>query len=196
MTQTFWRYPLVALSVIALGACAGVPMQKADQPVTAKPDEALVVMMRSSFLGRAISASVFDVTGSETKFIGIIQTGTKIGYPVKPGEHTFMVVSETADFMKATVQAGKTYYALVTPRFGAWKARFSFRPLRQGDLASSEFSGWDSSTYFVVNSPEALNWASENAADIAAKRAEYWPQWTNKPAHERAAQTLNPEDGR
>ena len=196
MTQTFWRFSFVALSVFALGACASVQMMKAEQPVTAKPDEALVVLMRSSFLGGAISASVFDVTGSETKFIGIIQNGTKIGYPVKPGEYTFMVVSEAADFMQAKVVAGKTYYALVTPRMGAWKARFSFRPLRQHDLAGSEFANWDSSTYFVVNTPESQNWASANATDVTTKRAEYWTQWANKPAHERAAQTLNPEDGR
>jgi hypothetical protein len=196
MTLSSWRYPLVALSLITLGACAGVPMQKADQPITAKPDEALVVLMRSSFVGGAVSASVFDVTGSETKFLGIIQNGTKIGYPVKPGEYTFMVVSEAADFMQAKVEAGKTYYALVTPRMGVWKARFSFQPLRQGDLAGSEFAGWNSGTHFVVNSPEALNWASTNAPDIATKRAEYWPQWQNKPADERAAQTLNPQDGR
>jgi hypothetical protein len=195
MTLTFLRYPLVVLSLL-LGACAGVPMQKADKPVTAKPDEALVVLMRSSLFGGAISASVFDVTGSESKFLGIIQSGTKLGYAVKPGEYTFMVVSESADFMQAKVEAGKTYYALVTPRMGVWKARFSFQPLRQEDLAGSQFADWNSNTHFVVNSTESQNWATANAQDIAAKRAEYWPRWQNKPADERAAQTLNPSDGR
>lgn len=34
------------------------------------------------------------------------------------------------------------------------------------------------------------------ASDIASKRNQYWPQWNNKPAHDRASQTLNPDDGR
>jgi hypothetical protein len=106
------------------------------------------------------------------------------------------VVSEAADFMQAKVVAGRTYYALVTPRMGVWKARFSFRPLRQGDLAGNDFAGWNSSTHFVVNSPATLSWAAQNAADISSKRTTYWPEWSSKPAQDRAAQTLNPEDGR
>lgn len=156
----------------------------------------MVVFMRSSFVGSAISASVFDVSGSETKFVGIINNGTKMAHPVKPGSHTFMVVSEAADFMQATVLPGRTYYALVTPRMGVWKARFSFRPLRQNELAGSEFAGWNSSTHFVVNSPETQNWAMQNAADISSKRTQYWPEWNSKPANDRASQTLNAEDGR
>jgi hypothetical protein len=112
---------------------------------------------------------------------------------VKPGQHTFMVVSESADFLQATVLPGKTYYAMVTPRMGAFKARFSFRPVRQGD---AEFAGWTSGTHFVANSPETLNWAAQNAADVSSKRAQYWVEWSNKPAGDRAAQTLNAEDGR
>jgi hypothetical protein len=191
-----WRYWFIALLSIGLAACGGAAMIKADQQPVIKQDEAMVVIMRSSFVGSAISASVFDVSGPETKFIGIINNGTKIAYPVKPGEHTFMVVSEAADFMQATVLPGRSYYALVTPRMGMWKARFSFRPVRQNELSGSEFAGWNSGTHFVVNSPETQSWAAQNVQDIASKRNQYWPEWINKPAQDRAAQTLNAEDGR
>lgn len=164
-TFVSWRYLLIALLAIGLGACGGAAMMKADQEPTIRQGEAMVVFMRSTFVGSAISASVFDVSGPEAKFIGIVNNGTKIAYPV-------------------------------TPRMGVWKARFSFRPVRQNELSGSEFAGWSSSTHFVVNSPETQNWAAQNASDIASKRNQYWPQWNNKPAHDRASQTLNPDDGR
>lgn len=191
-----WRYLFIALLPIGLAACGGAQMMKADQEPTIRQGESMVVFMRSSFVGSAISASVFDVSGPETKFIGILSNGTKIAHPVKPGEHTFMVVSESADFMQATVLSGRTYYAMVTPRMGMWKARFSFRPVRQNELSGSEFAGWNSGTHFVVNSPETLNWATQNAGDIVSKRTQYWPEWTNKPAADRATQTMNGDDGR
>src|SRR5687767_10367610 len=137
-TFAAWRTLCMAVLVIALGACASVQMMKADRDPTIRQGEAMVLFMRSSFLGSAISASVYDVSGPETKFIGIIQNGTKMAYPVAPGTYTFMVVSEAADFMQATVLAGRTYYALVTPRIGMWKARFSFRPVRQAEFAGSD----------------------------------------------------------
>lgn len=171
-------------------------MQKSEQAPAVKPDQALVVFMRSTFVGSAISASVFDVTGSDTKFVGIVNNGTKLGYYVPPGEHTFMVVSEAADFMKATVAAGKTYYALVTPRMGMWKARFSLKPVRGSELGGNDFAGWDSATQYVVNSPESQAWAAGHGSDIAQKRAAYWPEWTGKSAEARSEATLNVDDGR
>ena len=188
-----WRSVAIAFLSISLAACGGAQMVKTSEAPVIRADESMVVFMRSSFMGSAISASVFDVSGPETKFIGIVNNGTKVGYPVKPGLHTFMVVSESADFLQANVVSGKTYYAMVTPRMGAWKARFSFKPVRQGD---GDFAGANSGTSFVVNSPETRNWAAQNAADIASKRTQYWADWSNKPAGDRAAQTLNAEDGR
>lgn len=193
MQRCFWTL----LLSIGLAACGGgAQMIPAGEPPTLRQGESMVVFMRPSGFGGAVAASVFDVSEPETKFVGLVSYGTKVAYPVKPGQHTFMVVSEAADFMQATVVAGRTYYALVTPRIGVWKARFSFRPIRQHELDGAEFAGWNSATQFVTNSPETLNWAARNAADIAAKRAQYWPEWASKPEHQRASQTLNADDGK
>jgi hypothetical protein len=192
MTRAF-----LLVVALALAGCAGPgSMQKAEQAPAVKPDQALVVFMRSTFLGSAVSASVFDVSGKDTKFVGLVNNGTKIGYYVPPGQHTFMVVSEAADFMQANVAAGKTYYALVAPRMGMWKARFSLKPVRGTELGGSDFAGWDSATQFVVNSSHSQAWAAANGIDIAQKRATYWPEWSDKPAEARAQATLNADDGR
>jgi hypothetical protein len=192
-------YWLLAMLCASLTACANraplmAPVEKA--PV-AKADEAMVVFMRTSMVGGMVSASVFDVTeAGPAKLVGIVNYGTKVAYPTKPGEYTFMVVGESADFMKASVAPGKTYYALVTPRIGMWKARFSFRPIRASEIGGREFADWDSGTRFVSLAPQAQGWAASNAASISAKRSEYWADWSAKPADERASQTLNLEDGR
>ncbi len=194
-TFAFGPYSFIVVLSIGLGACGGgAKMVKSDKAPVIKQDEAMMVFMRaSSFGGSAIAALVLDVTEPEAKFIGMMNKGTKVAYPVKPGEYTFMVVSEAADFMQATVVSGKTCYAMVTPRIGLWKARFSFKPVRRGD---AEFAGWDSETEFVEFGPRTLEWAQRNSTDINSKRHRYWPDWTSKPADERAAQTLNAEDCR
>jgi hypothetical protein len=199
MIRKCFRVIVIMMLVMLLGVTAYASsgmMAKSDRALVPKPDQALIVFLRSTFVGNAISASIFDVSGEETEFIGIVKNGTKIAYDLIPGEHTFMVVSEAADFMKATVVAGKTYYALISPRTGAWKARFSFRPLRQGDLATQKFDKWDSRTKLVDNTPESEAWAAKHAVDINNKRAKYWTVWSGKSLERQEVQTLNPEDGR
>lgn len=192
-----WRSGLIIALAVALGACGGAAqMIPAGQAPALRPGEALIVFMRPSNYGGLVASSVFDVTTAESKFVGIVYPGNKFAHAVPAGEHTFMVVGESADFMRATVVAGRTYHALVTPRIGVWKARFSFRPVRQAELDGAEFSEWDSATQFVNNSPASHNWAMQNAADVNSKRAQYWPEWMSKPPHQQLSQTLNAEDGR
>ncbi len=185
-----------AVLLLALAGCGSTAMVKSDKAVKVSQSEATMVFMRASVFGAAITAAVYDVTGPESKFIGLIDSSSKLAYSVSPGEHTFMVVSEAADFMKVTASAGKTYYALVTPRPGAWRARFSFKPLRQADFNGPDFAKWDSGTQLMENSPKSEAWAASNARSVNAKRASYWVEWSGKAAVQQDSQTLREEDGR
>ncbi len=98
--------------------------------------------MRPSAFGGAVQSSVFDVATAENVLVGIISSMAKVAYKTAPGELIFMVVGESADFMGAEVEAGKKYYALVTPRVGVWKARFSLKPMHKDELQSEEFMDW------------------------------------------------------
>lgn len=167
-------------------------------PVSTAPTAATVpsriVFMRPHAFGGAIQASVFDVTGSgDAKFIGIINMHTQLSYPVQPGRHTFMVVSESADFMEAEIVAGKSYYALVIARPGAWKARFSFVPVRENEKRVEQ---WERTLRPVTSTPRTDAWARQNASSIESKRSRYYAEWTSKPESQRVGQTLNAEDGR
>lgn len=142
--------------------------------------EAGIIFMRPSTFGFAISSSVFELNGEDEMFVGIVSAKKKVFYKTSAGEHMFMVIGESADFMKANLMAGKLYYALVTPRMGAMKARFSLRPVTKGELTQGEFKSWDKACELTENTPEAYQWAKKNSGSIKSKRAKYWPVWDGK----------------
>ncbi len=198
------RTKIFAAAIVALFAtgCASTKMVDSTNQVLEAPsaDKAQIVFIRSSFVGSAIQASIFDVTSDETQFIGILSNGKKLSYSVDPGEHMFMVVSEAADFMRANVVGGKIYYAMVTPRMGAWKARFSMHPVRNGtggefQYESDRFQGFLKNSNFTENTPESLAWYEENRGNIATRQADYLAVWQQKSEGELADRTLHPTDG-
>jgi hypothetical protein len=191
------RWAMLALVVVGVSGCVTKSgMEKSTETYTAKSGQAMVVFMRPSYLGFGISSSVWEVTPAGNKFIGIVKSGTKVAHYTEPGEHVFMVFSEAADFMKATVSPAKTYYAVIQPRPGMWKARFSFRPVRASEFAGAEFKDWDASTEYVVNTEKSNRWAKNTAPAVEKKRVEYWPEWQAKDEIQRESQTLRAQDGR
>ena len=72
---------LVTVAIALLSGCASSKMmvQENQQLVSPMAGKAQVVFMRSTFVGSAIQASVFDVTSGEPEFIGIISNDTKLG---------------------------------------------------------------------------------------------------------------------
>jgi len=196
--MVFSPYFTVLLLALFLSGCAGtvknmrtVPL---DEVVTA-PEEgkSRVVFMRPSGIGYAIQSSVFEIKKDNPSLVGIVAAKKKLSYSVEPGKHLFMVVGESADFMYAELQADKTYYALVTPRMGVWKARFSLKPVHAGELNSAEFKEWQTSGEWVEKSPASDNWANANMASIQSKYKEYYADWMEKGASERPK--LFPQDG-
>jgi hypothetical protein len=193
---------LVVVSVLFFAGCASNPMNvtKNTEVSPTSADEAQVVFMRSSFLGSAINASLFDVTHGEPVFIGIIANDTKVPYKTTPGKHTFMVVSEAADFLEADIVAGKNYYSIVTPRMGAWKARFSLWPISNDPAAkfttgSKDFSEWQEETFIAETTEKANAWYQKNKVSVTKKQAKYWPVWLKKSAEDLDKRTLKQEDG-
>ncbi|MBX2869891.1 MAG: hypothetical protein KTR18_14525 [Acidiferrobacterales bacterium] len=171
--------------IVMLTGCAGtvVNMQELPEgevPRGANPGQAQIVFMRPSNLGFAIQSSVFEIINDEPQLIGIVAAKKKVSYQVDPGEHLFMVIGESADFMSANIAADKTYHALVTPRIGAWKARFSLRPVSSEDRGSGKFNEWNTATNWVAKSATSDSWAEKNIASIRKKQEKYFKKWMNK----------------
>jgi hypothetical protein len=199
----FMQWSFAILLVAGLTGCQSSLMVRSPANAatpTPAPGKALVVFMRPSSFGGAIQSSVYDTHDSTDDFIGIVSSKDKIGYQAEPGDHLFMVIAENADFMIAHLDAGKTYYALIKPRMGVWKARFSLIPIHKGADAqysaqSDDFAKWMMATSWVTVTPQATQWYSEHATDIRAKKLDYMQKWAKASAQQKEELTLKAEDG-
>lgn len=170
---------------------------------TIEPNTATVIFLRPSSFGGAIQSSVYDVTGGtlgSTQFGGIVSSKTQLAMHLQPGPHRLMVIAENADFLETTLTGGKTYYVLVMPRMGVWKARFSLIPIHNDDAAkynlkTTDFASWMKQCIPVETTPAADAWYSENKSGIDAKRVDYMQKWNRMDAADKAQLTLHPQDG-
>jgi hypothetical protein len=184
--------------LLVLSGCAGtvknmqaVPPEKiVDTPEQGK---SMVVFMRPSSVGFAVQSSVFEIVNDKPSLVGIVAAKKKVSYQFEPGEHLFMVVGESADFMSADLEANKTYYALVTPRMGWWKARFSLKPIHRYELNPPDLIEWLEDCEWVEKNAASENWASSNMPSIESKHKEYYEKWMSKDLSERPR--LIPQDG-
>ncbi|MBI2294526.1 MAG: hypothetical protein HYU76_00430 [Betaproteobacteria bacterium] len=194
-----WSASILVVLALLVSGCAGTVVNMREvsaEKAAIVPEEgkAVVVFMRPSGLGFAIQSSVFEIKDNYPSLVGIVAAKTKVAYRLDPGKHLFMVIGENADFMSAEVLPNKTYYVLVTPRMGFWKARFSLDPVHKQELSTSEFKGSLDECKWVEKAPESENWAMSNMASIQSKRAEYYLDWLKTPEKERPY--LLDEDGR
>lgn len=187
------------LLLLLLSGCAGSvknmsPMSEAEALSPIEEGKAKIVFMRPSSLGFAIQSSVFEIKGGKPALVGIVAAKKKVAYQLDPGEHLFMVVGESADFMSAELDANKTYYALVTPRMGMWKARFSLRPVHASELNTADFNDWFEECEWVTKNADTETWFSDNLDNIQSKQEEYYPEWMEKALADRPK--LSPQDGK
>jgi len=187
---------IVALASLASG-CASVRYMKempAGTPVAAPgKGKAQVVFMRSTFLGKAIGASVFEIKNDNPELVGLVANDTKQAYEVNPGRHLFMVVSESADYLSADLAPNRTYYVFVTPRMGAFRARFSLAAVTRGGDLAQRARDCLKDCRLVQKTSESEAWARDNMSDIRNKHRENYPRWDKKPANEKPH--LAREDG-
>jgi hypothetical protein len=197
---TLLRLALFALAVGLLGGCAGPikNMREAAIEKTAslkpEPGKALVVFMRPSGLGYAVQSSVFEVKDNQPVLVGIVAAKTKVAYQATPGNHLFMAIGESADYMQANLLPDRTYYVQVSPRMGMWKARFSLEPVKPAALDTAEFKSEFAECAWVEMTAQSESWAKENMPSVLAKHSEYFKEWQAKPADQKPA--LAPADGR
>jgi hypothetical protein len=189
-----------ALAVLPAHANSNKLMQPAAQAPQLEAGKAMLVIMRPSYYGGAIAASVYDITGDESRLIGVLGPKDKIAYEVEPGQHRFMVVAENADFMEATLDAGKTYYAVVRARPGVWKARFSLLPIHATsaddyNLQGPEFQKWNAVSEWVERTERADAWYADNRASVEEKRRDYLVKWDRMAPNDKAELILHAEDG-
>ena len=195
MFKSYKKLIILSLVSILTGTALTLTTASAQAVPAPEPEKALIVFMRPSSYGALNKSSVFDITSGKNEIISIVRATEKLTYSVNPGKHLFMVIAENADFMAADVEAGKTYYALVQVRPGVFKARFSLIPIRKHELDGEQFRKWDKKARFVGIDKKSADWAQKKARSIEKKRAKYIVKWDKKSADDKAARTLQKDDG-
>jgi hypothetical protein len=174
----------VVILVSGLFGCATPSMNLSvpiDSGIALEKDKALVYFIRPASLGFKYHAVVYD----DDKFIGFVPYNQKLPYLAESGDHLFMVVSESADFMKANLLPGKTYYVQVEPRMGAWRARFSLIPVTKDQLGTDKVREWIKEARLIKNRDSAYQWASDNRDDVLKKKKAYFEKWQSKDEYQR-----------
>jgi len=110
-------------------SCSSVDMTPDVSVSASDPDQANIVFLRSSPFNYKEITSVYEVTGQKLQFIGLLNNDTRLTYTVAPGHHLFLVASSTVDYMRAEIEAGRVYYAIVAPGIGARTRQFSIFPV-------------------------------------------------------------------
>ncbi len=151
---------LAAVICLGLTGCASKLMQPVDPAAmndVVGADETAVVFFRATSFGGAIQAPVLEVDeNGKLKFVAIVSAGAKFLHRTSPGKHLYLIDGEFGYFMDADLEAGKTYYAYVTPKIGWWKARFVFTPV--SDTAAETFRKDLAWCDWYENTPEGLQW--------------------------------------
>lgn len=106
------------LMVVPLAACSSSYMRDAGPSAAPGPDEAKVVVYRSSIVGAARTFPVYD--GEE--LLGFSEASSYFESLRKPGHHLFVAWGESDGVVHAELAPGKTYYLEFYPRMGFFSA--------------------------------------------------------------------------
>jgi len=191
----------VAILYCLIGIVSGcAQMKETSLPRALPPPEgkSQIVFVRPDWTTN--SAVVFDVTAGKPEFIGFLPGVTRVAYVTEPGEHTFMVTSEAADFMKAELAPNKTYYSIAYSRFGLIQERYSLLPVckvRSCDFTSpsKEFDVLLKESTLVENTEGSRADAADDMDGFIALQQSYWPKWQRKSPAGKLERTLLSEDG-
>jgi hypothetical protein len=160
----------------------------------APPDTALVLFVRPAKLGKAVNFYVFDVN---KRLVTLFKGNEHVAVTAGPGKHTFYVVSENAELVRAEVGAGRTYVIYTEPRMGLGKARVVVEALSRSSPNFAKSAEWLRKTKAgVPDFAKGNKWASKRQDVLNARIADAEAHWSGGDAAYRAARTMRVEDGR
>lgn len=193
---------LMIMLAFSLLACASSFMVKATSPLKIDPAHAKIVFIRNSFLLSPMDAVLFHVVDNSAELLGYSNNGTQIEALIAPGYHVFMVTTNggygSSEFMRANVEAGKTYYVIVTPNTGVY--HFFLHPVERRSDAKFQWDSNQVDNLIKDTSPVVLKEKTiklENNKEWKMSIiGERYIKWQTKPQFEIDSVTIRPEDGR
>jgi hypothetical protein len=200
MKKLLTLFASIALLAVLFGCVSNlmrdVPSQEISPPAS---DKVKVVFLRTSFVGGAIGADLFEVVDGKLNFIGAMAMGTKIVHETTPGKKVFMAYGTAADFMLGDLTGGRIYYSIVRPNWAT--GGMIPTPIRadassEFHTKSPDFPKWVSGTTLIAPTAEAKDWFAGERDRFQEIYTRYWETFQRKSPSEKAERTLNPEVGR
>lgn len=191
------RILLCLFPMLFLTGCASNLMSTVSDYENVIPeDKAVITFFRTSKYGGAVQAPIaHEKFDGDIEFVGVASTGTKIRHVVEPGEHIYVVSSETADIVKAKVEANKAYYIRIQPRIGAWKARFGNKVMRKKHAESPKIKAAVSESRLVIINERGKRWFEEKKKAMYLKMMKGKYIYENSNEKYKKSRNMNPEDG-
>ncbi len=192
------RY-LLPMSVLLL---AGFVYPTTSEPVAlsgpasfvAPKDKALVVFVRNSKLGKAIK---FYIVDENKKFLTMLKGNQHAMTTVEPGKHTFYVIAENAELLRAELGAGRTYIIETRAKMGLGKARVIVEPVLRNTGRFAESAEWLRGTKPATPDPEdGAKWIRKRQNVVNKRIAVAEEEWLQATDKYRASLSMSVEDGR
>ncbi len=144
------------------------PVDPAAMNTAVSQDESVIVFFRATSVGGGIQAPVIEASeDGKLSYVAIVSAATKYLHRTTPGKHLYVVGGESSEMLEADMEAGKTYYAYVSPRMGWWKARFAFVPVP--DATDESFKKDLAWCKWVQNTPGGETWFQDNLPSLQTK---------------------------
>ena len=163
------------------------------EPVGAPPNKARVVFVRPAWAANKVIFTIVDEHGA---FLGDSTAGARFSVFLDPGEHYFIVWTDSTETVKATLAPGRTYWVEVRPKMGMWKARASLWAVNRKSGLASSIPSWVSDTT-VTTTDFAAGQAYLNSlkGDLATAVKQGIETYAGYSTSDKADVTLMPEDG-
>ena len=163
------------------------------EPTAAPPNKARVVFVRPSGGARGVLFTIIDERGY---FLGDSTAGGRFSVFLDPGDHYFIVWTETTETVKASLAPGRTYFVEVRPKIGMWKARASLWAVnRQSGLMQSIPSYLADTTVTTPDFAAGQAYLNSLGNELPNAAKEGIETYNGYSPDEKGDVTLLPEDG-
>ena len=161
--------------------------------LVAPDDKALVVFARPKKTP-VINFYVFD---ENKKLRTLFKNKEHAVITEEPGKHTYYVVAENAELVRAELAAGRTYVIHTYPRAGWGKARVDVEVARRNAPTFDESPDWLRKTAPAESDfDKGEKWTRKRQDALTRRMTGAEEDWAEMDAKEREERTLRPEDGR
>jgi len=162
-------------------------------PNVAPPNAALVVFVRPSSYASRDLATILDEQGA---FLGDSVAETQFAVACPPGQHLFLAWSQNTAPLSANLLPGRVYYVEVSPRPGFFSSRVQLLAITPRSNNWNQLGTWLSeSTQLVPDMAAGQAYLNGRGDAVRERIRRARERMSELDAEERAARTLQPEDG-